>query len=305
MEISKVARYHTPPMSLISLDKMKTTMQKLFLLLAVFYLSACAELTKHTGAIKPTAKVTGMRLANIDFDKVDLIFDLAVENKNPIALDIAGLDYDLKIENQSLVSGVTAQAIKIQANSTSPVQLPISLKFDDLKKLPGELRNKDNFAYQLDTIFNVNLPIIGNYALPVSKQGELPVPKIPDVKIKNVKINKLSFTSAELITQVEVTNPNAFDLALSNFNYQLNVNQQPWGQGNITQKSNIPKKGKGIINIPVKLDLLTAGKSAYTLLVNKSPLDYQLKGNVTLDTGLELLKNYKLPLDVKGKALLK
>ena len=284
---------------------MKTSIQKLFILLCLLALAGCAELTKHADAIKPTAEITGMRLANINFEQIDLIFDLAVDNKNPVALDLAGLDYDLKIANQSLVSGVTAQAVKIQASAISPVQLPITLKFDDLKKLPGELWNKDSFIYQLETKFNVNLPFIGNYAIPVSKQGELPVPKMPDIKIKDVQIKNLSFTTAELITQVEVTNPNAFALALSNLNYQLNVNQQEWGQGNITQKKNIPEKGTGVIDIPVKLNLLTAGQSAYKLLLNRSPLDYQLKGNVTLDTGLELLKNYKMPLDVKGTAALK
>jgi len=275
-------------------------MKNLFLLLVIFTLASCAQLTKHADAVKPTAKLSGMRLANINFEQVDLIFDLAVENTNPVALDLAGMDYDFKIANQSLVSGVTAQAIKIKANSTSPVQLPVTLKFADLKKLPGELWDKDTFVYQLDTIFNINLPVFGNYAIPVSKGGELPVPKIPTVSLKGVKIKDLSFTSAELVTQVEISNPNNFDLAMSKFNYQLSVNKQQWGQGNIAQTSNIPKKGKGIIEIPVKLDLLTAGSSAYKLLLEKAPIEYQLKGNATLDTSLDLLKNFNWPLDIKG-----
>ena len=279
---------------------MKHSINNLLLLLFTMTLFGCAELAKYSDTIKPTAKLTGTRLANINFEQVDLIFDLAVENKNPITLDLAGLDYDLKIENQSLVSGVTAKGIKLKANSTSPVQLPVTLKFDDLKKLPGELWNKDKLAYDLQTTFNVILPVIGNYAIPVSKQGEFPVPKIPSIKIKDVKIKNISFTTAELVAQVEVTNPNDFDLGLSNLNYQLNVNQQNWGQGKINQLSSIPKKGKGIVEIPVKLNLLNAGKSAYNALINKTPVEYQLTGNATLDTGLELLKGYNLPLDIKG-----
>jgi LEA14-like dessication related protein len=279
---------------------MKHSINKLLLLLFTMTLIGCAEIAKYSDTIKPTAKLTGTRLANINFEQVDLIFDLAVENKNPITLDLTGLDYDLKIENQSLVSGVTAKAIKLKANSTSPVQLPVTLKFDDLKKLPGELWNKDKLAYDLQTTFNVILPVIGNYAIPLSKQGEFPVPKMPVIKIKDVKIKNLSFTTAELVAQVEVTNPNDFDLGLSNLNYQLNVNQQNWGQGKINQSSSIPKKGKGIVEIPVKLNLLSAGKSAYNALVNKTPVEYQLTGNATLDTGLELLNGYNLPLDIKG-----
>ena len=284
---------------------MKHSIIKLLLLLFTMTLIGCAELAKYSETIKPTAKLTGTRLANINFEQVDLIFDLAVENKNPISLNLAGLEYDLKIENQSLVSGTTAQAIELKANSTSPVQLPITLKFDDLRKLPGELWNKDKIAYQLISQFNVDLPVIGNYAIPVTKKGELPVPKIPDIKIKDVKVKNLSFTSADLVALIEVNNPNNFDIAVRNFNYQLKINQQHWGQGKINKSSNIPKKGKGIIEVPVKLNLLSAGKSAYNALINKTPVEYQLTGNATLDTGLELLKGYNLPLDIKGTTSLK
>jgi len=284
---------------------MTFSIQRSLLLLLMLILSSCAELTQYTETIKPTARLTGMHLADINFEQADLVFDLAVENKNPVALDLAGMDYDLKIANQSLVSGVTARALKIKANGTSPVQLPITLKFADLKKLPGELWNKDTFTYQLDTKFNLNLPVIGNYTIPVSKQGELPVPKIPEIKVKNVNVKKLSFTSADLVTQVEITNPNAFNLVMSDFDYQLNIDQQTWGKGNLTEKNIIPEKGKAVINIPVKLDLLSAGQSAYKVLLNKSPIEYQLIGNLTLDTSIELLRNYKMPLDVKGTAALK
>ena len=140
-----------------------------FTLILTLFVSGCAELTKHAEAIKPTAKLTGINLKSIDFEKAELLFDFAVENKNPFTLDLAGLDYNLIIAEQSLISGVTAKGIKLKANSTSPVQVPVSLKFDDLKKLPGEIWGKDNFDYKLDTVINVMLPYIGNYAVPVTK----------------------------------------------------------------------------------------------------------------------------------------
>ena len=284
---------------------MKTAIKHLLYLSCVIYLSACAQLSKHAETIKPTARLAGAHLANISFEQADLVFDLEVENKNPVPLKLAGLDYDFKIENQSLVSGVTSKAIDLKANATSPVQLPVTLRFDDLKKLPGELWNKDKLAYDLKTTFNINVPYLGNYAIPVAKKGELPVPKTPDIKIKGVKIKNRSFTSVELVAQVEVNNPNDFDMALKNFNYQLNINQQKWGQGEITKSSNIPKKGKGIIDIPLKLDLFSIGNAASALLKSKSPLEYQLTGNATLDTGLELLKGVDLPLDIKGTTSLR
>jgi LEA14-like dessication related protein len=283
---------------------MKRPLQRSLILFYIIFLSSCAELAKHAETIKPTARLTGTHLANINFEQADLVFDLAVENQNPVAINLAGLNYDLKIENQSLISGVTAQGLEIKPASTSTVQLPVTLKFDDLRKLPDELWQKDRFAYQLDTKIVVDLPIIGNYAIPLSRSGELPVPKMPVIKVNSVKIKNLSLTAAEVVAQVEIDNPNAFDLAFSDFDYQLDINQQNWGKGSISQRNNIPQKSKGTIEIPVKLNIMSMGQTAYQLLSNKQPLEYQLKGAMTLDTGIELLRNYRMPLDIKGKASL-
>ena len=266
--------------------------------------TGCAELAKHAETVKPTASLVGTRLANIDFQQADLGFDLAIENQNPVAIDLASLNYDLIIEDQSPVSGVTAQGLQIKAASTSNVQLPVTLKFDDLRKLPGELWNKDTFAYRLETKFVVDLPIIGNYAIPVTKTGEMPVPKIPEIRVKGIQVKSLGLRAAELVAQVEIDNPNAFGLSFSDFDYQLNVNRQKWGQGNIRQGGSIPEKSSGTVYIPLQLDLMSMGQTAYKLLSYKQPLEYQLKGGITLDTGIEMLRNYSMPVDISGKAAL-
>ena len=283
---------------------MSTRKHLLSLSAFLFVLAGCAELAKHADTVKPTARLVGTRLANIDFKQADLVFDLAIENQNPVAIDLASLNYDLIIEDQSLVSGVTAQGLQIKAASTSNVQLPVTLKFDDLRKLPGELWNKDAFAYRLETRFVVDLPIIGNYAIPVTKTGELPVPKVPEIRVKGIQVKNLGLRAAELVAQVEIENPNAFSLSFSDFDYQLNVNRQEWGQGNIRQGGSIPEKSSGTVDIPLKLDLMRMGQTAYKLLSNKQPLEYQLKGGITLDTGIEMLRNYSMPVDISGKAAL-
>ncbi len=276
--------------------------QHALILVLALVLAACAELAKHAETIKPTARLTDVRLAGIDFEQADLVFDLAVDNQNPVAIDLAGLNYDLKIEDHSLVSGVAAQGLEIKPASTSTVQLPVKLKFDDLKKLPGDLWKQDRFEYRLDTEFVVTLPIIGNYAIPVSKTGELPVPKVPEIRLKGIDVKNLGLKTAELVARVDINNPNAFDLAFSEFDYQLNVNQQKWGLGTIRQGASIPQKGSGTVEIPLKLDLLSMGQTVYKVLTTGQPVDYRLTGGMTLDTGMELLRNVRMPVDISGES---
>lgn len=297
--IASKIRFHTTKTT------MKHAINYLFLVSGLWLFTGCAELARHADTVKPDAQLTATRLANINFEEAELVFDLEIENQNPIAINVARLDYDFKIEDQSLLSGVTAQGLQIKPASTSTVQLPVTLKFDDLRKLPGEIWQQDRFSYQLDTAFIVDLPVIGPYAIPVSEKGELPVPKLPTVRIATIQLKSLSLLAAELVAEVEIDNPNVFDLGFSDFDYRLNVNQQPWGQGSINKRSRILKKSKGTVEVPLKLNVASMGQTAYRLLSNREMLEYQLSGGMTLDSDLEMFRNYKMPLDIQGKANLR
>lgn len=272
----------------------------LAILLLSTVLASCAQLKQQAEVVKPTASLTGASLKSINFDQADLEFDLAVENKNPVSLDLAGLDYDFKLEDQSVVSGITEQGMKLKANSTSPVSLPISLKFEDLKKLGGDIWEQDTLKYDLQTTFKVKLPVIGDYPIPVSKTGEIPVPKMPKIKLKGVKLKEMGFTSADVVAQVEIRNPNDFRLGLNRLDYKLAINNTNWGSGKIRQPTSIPSKGKAVVDIPLSLDLLSMGSAAMSLIKDKADLEYKLTGNANIDTGLELLKNVDVPLDLTG-----
>lgn len=49
---------------------------------------------------------------------------------------------------------------------------------------------------------------------------------------------------------------------------------------------------------------MSMGQTAYQVLSKKQPLEYNLTGGVTVDTGIEMLRNYKMPLNINGKAAL-
>jgi LEA14-like dessication related protein len=241
-------------------------LKKLLIILLISVTASCASLEKQIDMIKPTAEVLAARIIDLNFEQVELEFDVAVTNENPFSFKIAGVDYDLQIAGNSLVSGITGKGIKINKSATSKVALPVTLKFDDLKNLPGKIWEGDEFVYQFLANINVDLPVIGVYSVPYEKKGELPVSKMPEVKLNNIDIKKMGLTSAGLVAQVAIDNPNNFSLDLSDFNYQLNINGKNWGEGKSSISSSIPKKGKGTIDIPLELNFLSMGKSVYNLI---------------------------------------
>ncbi len=269
------------------------------------FATGCANLEKQIDTIKPSAELLGTRLTNINFDGVDLVFDVAVTNRNPFSLRMAGLDYEVVIAEHSFISGVMAQGLKLNKSSVSKVAVPVTLKFDDLRQLPGELWKADQFEYHVFTDIHLDLPVIGKYTIPVSAKGELPVPKMPSVRLQKVSVNSLNLASADIVADLEIDNPNAFDLALKNFNYKLDVNDKTWGEGTGATPNSIPQKSTGTIRIPLTLNLMTMGQSVYQLLNGDQRFAYQLAGSITIDTGLDFLRAYKMPLNISGTAYLR
>lgn len=278
-----------------------TGLMTLFVLIA----TGCANIEKQIDTIKPSAELLGTRLANINFEQVDLVFDVAVTNRNPFSLRMAGLDYEIVIAEHSFISGVMAQGLTLKKSSVSKVAVPVTLKFDDFKQLPGELWKADQFEYHVFTDIHLDLPVIGKYSIPVSSKGELPVPKMPSVQMQEVRVINLNLASAEIVADIEIDNPNAFELNLTNLNYKLDINQQTWGQGTSSRLNSIPRKSTGTVRIPMKLNLLTMGQSVYQLLNGDQRLNYQLSGAVTIDTGLSLLRAYNMPLNISGTTSLR
>jgi LEA14-like dessication related protein len=284
----------------------RTSLFRLFVATTLIALvSGCASVSRYSETIKPSASVSGIKVSHLDFDKIDLILEVMVENRNPLAINLAAIQYALKIGENRLVEGNHQQSIAVAARSTTPVSVPMRLSFAELKRVAGDLWDRDFVDYQIDLALTLPLPLMGDYTIPLAKQGTMPVPKVPQVKLQQLQVEKVGLSGAELLAKIEVANPNGFDLTLANFDYTLSVNQQQWGEGNIATPSTIGQKSASIIAIPLKLDLRTIGSSAYRMILNRAAVEYQVNSSVTVDTPVELLRHITLPFNFSGTTSLK
>ncbi|MCM8857076.1 MAG: LEA type 2 family protein [Candidatus Thiodiazotropha sp.] len=249
---------------------------------------------------KPTAKVTGVKVTSLDFDGVELAFDVNVTNPNPVGIDLAGLDYDLKLLGDSFVKGKQPMALSVAANGTSQVKLPMRLGFRQLMSSYKKLQHASQAAYQLDLGLGFNIPVLGKMKLPVSYQGEFPIPKIPDIKVKNLDIQKLTLNNAKLLLQIEVDNPNNFSLLLDQLNYNLKLNGFNVGNGLLSQSVAIKQDGRGVINLPLSVNIMQAGMGLYSALLGNDGLKYELNGSMAATSSNSILSDIKIPLNEQG-----
>ncbi|MDZ7317547.1 MAG: LEA type 2 family protein [candidate division KSB1 bacterium] len=271
------------------------------LIVILMQLWGCATLQQLANIQEPQLDVQNVRFTGMSFETLDLAFDIKIKNPNALAVNLAGFDYDFQINDASFLKGQQNQPISVQAMGESAVEIPLTLTFKDLYSTFQSLKNQDSSAYKLVGGLSFNLPVLGATRIPISKSGKLPNLKLPEVKIGALKLNKLSFSGADLELKLDVVNPNTFNFLLSKLNYDFAVNGKTWVKGLTQNAMQVKEKGESTIAIPISLNFLEMGSAIYQMISGNQKLNYKLQGNLDLNSSLPLLGTVSLPLDRTGE----
>jgi len=101
---------------------------------------------------------------------------------------------------------------------------------------------------------------------------------------------------------MEVNNPNAFDLSFRNFSYDLTVGGRDWVSGRNVRSLSFDSKEESVAVLPLSLNIVEVGRSVVDMLSGNRELEYGFSGNMLIDTGLPLLKDYPFSFDTRGEA---
>lgn len=257
-------------------------------ILAAVLLSSCSTLNQVVQ--KPKASVSGVKIADVSVKQVTLDVQLDVYNPNPVALNTESLLLDLTVNQHSLASLQRSQYRQsIAAKGTSQLTLPLTLTFDELRQLAGSLADKDSLQYGINGELGFKLPVLGVLTLPLKYQGELPIPKWPQVDIQDVRIKQFSFSGIELEAQLQLKNPNGFDLDLNQFNYQMNAAGKTIGTSHLDAVS-LKAGSSKTVTVPFSLKLSELGSSLLKVLRSKGPVTFELLGNMDIQPDLPAWK---------------
>jgi len=232
------------------------------------------------------------------------VFDVQVDNPNPVGISLAGLDYDLKLLGSSFLQGDQPMGMKLAANGSSQVQVPVRLGFQQLLTSYQQLKGAKRADYQLDLGMGFEVPLLGRVRVPASYRGEFPIPEMPAVSLRSLDVQQLTLNGAQLLLQLEVDNPNDFSLLLDKLNYNLKLNGYDVGGGLVGKSVNIQKDGRGTINLPLNLDFAQAGRGLYSALLGQG-IRYDLSGSMEATSSNPILERFRIPLDKQGSVTLK
>ncbi|MES9833936.1 MAG: LEA type 2 family protein [Candidatus Thiodiazotropha sp. DIVDIV] len=276
----------------------------LVFLVTLLMFQGCSTL-EQAGTIisgqQPTAQVKDVKLSGLDLNGIDLIFNLQVDNPNPVKIVLDHLDYDLKLSDRSFLKGEQGMGMNLVANGASQVKLPVRMEFEQLLKQYGQLEKQDEVPYEIDLGLGFDVPLLGRIRLPVNYEGRLPIPKMPDVKLSYIEVKRLTLQKADLMVELEVANPNQFAVMLDKLDYQLKLNGIDVGGGALSQSMKIDQRGRGRITLPLSLDMMQAGRGLYGAFIGGSGLRYELDGSLDASGDTPILGEFQIPLDRQGK----
>ena len=144
----------------------------------VLTLSACSGFGLGDVVQQPEVDVTDVRVLGTTLTGADLLFEFRVDNPNAVALVLDGIGYRLRLNGEPLLDGDRDQRTRIEANGRSTIELPLTIKIEDLYRVirSFECRGKPDYAH--DEVFRFDVPVLGTVTVPVTRRGEIPLDRL-------------------------------------------------------------------------------------------------------------------------------
>lgn len=249
---------------------------------------------------KPNLSVTNVQVTDFSFSEIELVFDVTVDNPNALSVQMLSYDYNLDINERTFVNGKQDKETRIEASGESTFQVPVRLSFSDVYSAVESLAGSDSASYEFMSSFTFDLPGLGRTEVPVSREGDIPLLKIPNVRITHLQVNEVNLNSANLVLSLEFDNPNGLGFNIADFAYTLNINGSRWAEGSALKGISIPENEVAQLDIPIKLNVTQMGVSVYRMLTGSRNVDYDLKGNFSLGADHPLLGNTEFEVSRQG-----
>ncbi|XP_059637696.1 desiccation protectant protein Lea14 homolog [Cornus florida] len=125
-------------------------------------------------------------LSQVDFKGVNrecVTYGAKVSVKNPYntAIPICEISYVLKSDARVIASGTIPDPGSIRGHETTVLDVPVKVAHSILVSLVKDIARDWDIDYQLDLGLTIDLPVIGNFTIPLSRKGEIKLPTLKDV----------------------------------------------------------------------------------------------------------------------------
>ena len=259
----------------------------LYFAVATAIASGCGTLNdKLKPAPDPSARIVGAELQNLNFDHVNLVFDVEITNPRSVDLSLLGLSYVISSGERQLVQGEFDASATIPAKGSNVIQVPARLEYAAVLRTLTGVRPGSVLPYHAEINVVVDAPLVGALHLPVRHDGEIPIPAVPGIRLVSFDIGTMTWEEIDATAKLEVTNTNEFQIDLDKFNFDLTLGKERLASIGLRRTSRLAPGQSTIVEIPVSVSLRAfgAGITGIFDMLSGNEAGYGIFGSLEIGT---------------------
>nr|ACK99529.1 LEA [Knorringia sibirica] len=129
---------------------------------------------------KPEASMSDVDLKDVAHDGVTYRATIDVKNPYSHSIPICAINYSLKRDGRLLLSGSMGDPGSIDGDKTTQLEVPLIVPHSVLVSLAKDIFSDWDIDYELDVGLIIDIPIIGDFKIPLHSKGEVKLPSLKD-----------------------------------------------------------------------------------------------------------------------------
>ncbi len=131
--------------------------------------------------------------------------------------------------------------------------------------------------------------------------GDFPRIMPPVLRIAAIRILKDELINTRLRVDLEIRNPNIFQLSFSTLDYKLFGEGRYWAGDSLAKMFAVPALETATASLYLTMNFTDMSRSLLDQVIKLAAVNYRLVGAGRIDTGLAFLPQFTLPFDMAGK----
>ncbi|KAF3441164.1 hypothetical protein FNV43_RR15075 [Rhamnella rubrinervis] len=130
---------------------------------------------------KPEASVTDVDFKRVGREGVEYLAKVSVSNPYSHSIPICEISYTLKSAGRVIASGTIPDPGSLKGNDTTLLEVPVKVPHSVLVSLARDIGADWDIDYELGLGLTIDLPVVGNFTIPLSTKGEIKLPTLSDM----------------------------------------------------------------------------------------------------------------------------
>ncbi|KAL4312069.1 hypothetical protein GQ457_01G055190 [Hibiscus cannabinus] len=130
---------------------------------------------------KPEASITDVDLGHVGRDGIQYDAKVSVTNPYSVSIPICEISYTLKSAGRVIASGTVPDPGSLKADDSTMLDVAVKVPHSVLVSLVRDIGADWDIDYELELGLTMDLPLFGNFTIPLSQKGEIKLPTLKDL----------------------------------------------------------------------------------------------------------------------------